>query len=1029
MVRARRLVGCCFLSLIALPAAWGQATRLPTAKEVEVLKEQYRAERNAVLKQGADKRFLPVLVEKAEEMAARADKALAAGRLLQASEVFRQARWQLPYQSRQVPENVARVLGNLRLRHGQEINALAFSPAGDLLATASRDRTVKVWDLGNGHELLTYAGHGESVRAVAFRPGGGQIASGGADQDIHLWEPRTGKQIRVIKGEGVYVTALTYSKDGKYLVVSQAGKAGGSAGILAVYDANTGELKRKIDDFRLLVHHVAFNPEGNILGVGVGDGQIRLWQFPLMAENPATPPYWTQQDPNGATYHLAFSPDNRTLVRIGADGIKFYNLVQPGAPFQAASPRRHIAALAPPHRYTCAAFSRDGRSLFVGSTEGTIRVWDMETGQMAGTYKGHNAEIRGLAFNPGGTQLASASADYTVRLWDFDIVLQARDYKGHQGAVWTAFFDPAGRRIVSAGADKTVRIWEVGTAQVLHHLEGHTSPVTYALFSPDGTKVLSAGGDKVVQLWDAATGKPLRDFPGHTGTITCLDFHPNGKQAASGGVDRIVKIWDLESGKEIRSILDNRSVVAAVAYSPKGDKLAVGNVDQTIRIYDPATGKMLHQWTAHGVAVSGLAFSPDGRWLASCGHDHVVRVWPLEKPGENPIVLTGHAGPLSGLAFRHDSQHLASSGADGTVKLWKYDGATFKESQTFRGHKDWVSSVAFSRDGFYLASAGVDQVVKIWEITSREIPLITEHTGSVDAVAFSPDGKWLASAASDKSIKIWDRVTGLEKHNLQGHTDGILALAFSPDGKLLMSAGIDRNIRLWDPLEGKAVALVPGQQQAFTGLIAPVPYLVAPKTGKRLYGWFPHERYSTLTGWDPATGDEIFSFNDKRSVAACTFSADGRRAAMISRDGNLRIFDLEKKGTVLGGDWFVLEKGPAVGDIALAPDASFLVVTSEDGMVKVLDPEKRAVLRTFKGAEGRILACLVGPEGQRLVTVGQDNQVRLFTLADGKELRRWDLRAGPDDRAAFVHSLAFSPDGRQIAIGNANTTIFVLECP
>src|SRR5262249_42572937 len=156
-------------------------------------------------KTGAVKRFLPILFAKAEAMAQRADDAATQGRFVQASELLRQARWQLPYQSPYVPQDhVARVLGNLRLRHGQEINDVAFSPDGKLLATASRDRTVKIWDLANGHELLTYAGHTDQVRTLAFTPDGKLIASGGGDRDVRLWDPLTGKDVRTLKGEGAY---------------------------------------------------------------------------------------------------------------------------------------------------------------------------------------------------------------------------------------------------------------------------------------------------------------------------------------------------------------------------------------------------------------------------------------------------------------------------------------------------------------------------------------------------------------------------------------------------------------------------------------------------------------------------------------------------------------------------------------------------------------------------------------------------------------------------------------------------------
>src|SRR5690606_12605884 len=102
----------------------------------------------------------------------RGEEALKAGRLLQAIQAFRQARWQLPYEGPEVPEHVSRVLGDLRLRHSGPVKSVAYSKDGQKLATASADRCVKIWNMENGHEALRLLGHGDEVRTIAFSPDG-----------------------------------------------------------------------------------------------------------------------------------------------------------------------------------------------------------------------------------------------------------------------------------------------------------------------------------------------------------------------------------------------------------------------------------------------------------------------------------------------------------------------------------------------------------------------------------------------------------------------------------------------------------------------------------------------------------------------------------------------------------------------------------------------------------------------------------------------------------------------------------------
>jgi WD40 repeat protein len=838
--------------------------------------------------------------------------------------------------------------------------------------------------------------------------------------------------VRALKGTGVFTKSLAWSRDGKYVVVSQGAAQGANPGLVNIYEAATGAMKRSITDFRLMVHHVTFNGDGTIMSAGGGDGQIRHWEFPKVAENPNQPEYWAQQDPSGAAQHVAFSPDNRSLARSGLDGVKIYSVNLPGQPFAVSAPRRILPLPAPGVRFTCSIYSKDNKTLFVGASDGQIRLFDPETGQIVGTFKGHNADIRALAFNPAGTQLASASADHTVRLWDFDVVLQARDFTGHEAPVWSASLSPDGQLLVSASADRSAKVWDVAGGKALHTLTGHGAPVTVAMFGPNSDWIVTGGGDSSLKVWDSKSGKLIRDLIGHKGTVTALDVAADGK-IVSGSVDRKVKVWDA-TGKDVMTI-DAEAIVAAVAVRPDGKQIAVGGIDQSLRLYHAvgeAAGKLEHRWTAHGTAVSGLVYSPNGQWLASCGADHLVRVWNLAAPGASAITLSGHSGPLTGIAFRKDNQHRVSSGSDMIVRLWKLENNAGKEVQAYRGHRDWVTSVAFSKDGFYIVSAGVDKLIKLWEITSKDIPLLAEHTGAVESVAFSPDGTKIASGASDRTIKIWDRATGVELATLTGHGEPVISIVFSPDSKTLVSSSADRSIRLWDVTSGNELPRSPSQQQSFTGLINPSPYITLAPDGKKLLAWIPgNDKRMSIGVYDLASGAELSMINDQgRHVHALAFSADGKTTATAGKDGSVRVWDLEKRGQMVpGGDWFLFDKGVGVGDIALTPDSKTLIVTSDTGEVKVCTIAKKEVVRSFKAHSHGIRGCQVSLDGKRFATMSSDNVVKLWDLATGQELRSWDMNTPAVDRGGFITSIVFSADGKQLATGNANTALFVLDLP
>lgn len=1027
------------LTLVLLCAAGlsAQPTKLPTADEVKALQAKFQSERDKIVKDGIAKRFIPAIMDKADELAKKSETALAGGRLLQASEAIRQARWQLPYQPIGVPDNVSRIIGNLRLRHSREIKAIAFSPDGLKLASASNDATVKIWDLGNGHEILTYDGHKGQVVTLAWTPDSKFIVSAGNDKNIKIWNAATGKDEQAITAVGTEVSSLALSKDGKHLFTGQLGVPGNPPNGLFVYEVKGGKLVRDVRDYNNKIGTMSLNNEGNILATGDDNGSMRLFQYPSFIENVNQPAYWAHGDPLGAVYQVGFSPDDKTLFRVGPLDVKLFNTALPGAPFQVAKERAACVTAGA----KCATYSRDGKTLYIGvydvnTGSGHIQLWDPANPlQKVSEFKNaHSSPINALNFTQNGNQLASCSGDFTIRLWDFDIVLQSRDFEGHDGSVWTAGFNADGTRIVSASADGTVKVWQRDTGAVLFDIKDHAAPVTVALFSPNGKLIASAGGDKVVRIFDADKGKQLRTCEGHQGTITFLDFSHDSKRIVSCGVDRKIKIWDADDAKELVSINDNPSIASSVAFSPNGKQVAVGNIDQTIRLYDAATGKLQHSWNAHGAAVNGVAYSPNGQLLASCGADMVVTVWPVATPGADPMRLVGHTGPVSSVAFRMDNIHLVSCGADQLIKLWKIEGNAAKEVQTFKGHKDWVSQATFSKDGFHVISASVDKRMKIWEITSRELPLLAEHTSAVETVAVSPDGEIIATGSVDRTIKLWNRKTGVEIATLTGHSQAVMSVIFTPDSKKIISSGSEAAIRLWDVKPPREIVRTQQQLNTMNKLRRYSPYINVDPEGKTLYVWLPVNSPSVssiVEAIDLETGNFLYEFqenttNGNRKINSLSLCANGKLAATGAKDGSVRLWELKREGATIapGGDWPIFAK-TGVADLALTPDGSTLVATSEEGDIKIAKIQGREVLHTLKGHKGGIVACIASPDGKHFATVGADNLIKAWSI-DGKELRSWDLGR---HQGMFLINLAFSSDSKHIVTANANTTVYVLDLP
>ena len=497
---------------------------------------------------------------------------------------------------------------------GQEaVYSLAFSPDGRLLATGGiegGDRggvgVVRVWNSETGELHRTLAGHDNIVRAVLWGPDG-RVLSGSDDGTVKLWD------LTADVGED-YGRAHTSAVDA--VAMSPVGTEAASAAHreVRVWSLETGRgcaaLAYQGDPPRAL----AFSPDGSVLALLAND--FRVWDRAGGGE--------PLQFPGEYASDFTFALDRRWIAASSEDlgCLLLWDLDYPCEAHAFKGPDR-VLALAP---------TADGHALVVLlQRDPTPRVWDLSTGRVAATLEGHrggsfmegaNGCVAAVAPLPGSRRVAVASFEGTVGLWDVDTGIEAATLTLGGTFAFSLAVTPDGRSLICGCHDHGVRIVDLASPAVVSLLEGHEAPVTKVAVTSDGSRVIGGTGTGVVLAWDLVTRRV-------THRVECeydvddLAFSPDGETVYVAGLVNVVEAWNVSSGRLTRSFEARGSRAKKVVTSPDGT-LLVSSSDGWLRAWRVRAGASA--WIVRNVQVEALALSADGTRLFCGDRDGLVTV-------------------------------------------------------------------------------------------------------------------------------------------------------------------------------------------------------------------------------------------------------------------------------------------------------------------------------------------------------------------------------------------------------------------
>jgi len=992
--------------------------------------------------------------------------------------------------------------------------SVAYRPDGERLAVGAHDGPIHIWEPRTGRLVQVLLGR-KTVLSLAWSPDGRVLAAGSfGERVIRLWEAESGRLLRVLEAPAEAIHVLSWSPDGQRLrayasqpwdcftwntadgkllrkvgippgnfpVFSPDGKRLAETGVVpdtvCIYDAQTGEERRRLTGHKGATAPLDWSPDGKRLACAAADG-LHVWDTDTGKE-------CFSHKEVGSCGMVRWSPDGRSLAWSlpGNSGVAVMEATAEAQPRRLEDPGASYLAWSP-----------DGKSIARINGWPWVRLYDAAAGKRLRTLsEGGGGTFSAFAPSPDGQTLAVAEGTETI-LSSMDtgqVLHRLEDTSGP--LAWS----PDGKRLATRGG-KGLALWDA-TGQLRHTMVAHPPGADWLAFAPDGKRLASASNrEKHVLLWDADKGERLRELGPFDGPAQSLSWSPDGRLLAFNVPNAGWHLWDVEKNNLANE--PKQWIADSFLFAPDGrNALARLDYNDVYRLRELATGKEHGQlpyvrlwppaWSPDGRLlavvvgatvelwrgdlrrrvrtlkpmpfVEQVAFSADGKLVVGRGGKR-LHVWEADTGRLRGIQLLGEHN--NGLTLTPDGQYRGNEQVErGIVMVVQKDDGTqevlepadFEQKYGFKNQPDKVHLLQPLPPSLYPLPgmpmgprALVREPAELPDVNSWTIETVNAR-GTVKAVAYSPDGKLLATGGDDGTIRIWDTTSGKFVRMLVG--DPVASLSWSRDGKILAVGSGHNNgeTTLWETETGRLLRRIP-----FGALAAwsPREQTLALRVGETVqlwdatterfirshrfsgYGgapaWSPDDKTlavglsdKTVRLWDTGTDKETHKLDGHAGVVvAVAWSPDGKRLVSAARgERAFHVWDAAN-GKRLGR--FAMDNVWDMEAVAAwSPDGKAVAFgfNHAQGPNGLFDPATGQSLRSLD-AGGYVTALSISPNGKQVATAGGDG-VRLCDAASGK--RTHVLEEGNVERQ--IASLAWSPDSRSLALrGKEGGSIQIVE--
>lgn len=450
--------------------------------------------------------------------------------------------------------------------HTDKVTSIALSPDGHIIASASFDGTIRLWDSERGQTVKELPIKKMPLFAVSFSPDGQYIAfSYAVDEDcsVYIWNLNQNCHQCVLKGHESVTRSISFSHDGSSLVTAS------NDGTVRIWDISKGKCKKVMRDDGKFMLSATYSPDDSYIAAASYDKYVRIW--------------------SAVSGKLIHKLEGHTDI------------------------------------VTNVSFSPDGGMLASGSEDNTVCIWDTNTWECKRVLKGHNRFVTSTVFSPDSLFLVSGSLDGTLRFWETEEGQCVCVLKGHTDRVNNVLFHQGGQLVISSSDDATIRIWvlfgDEPESVSLHDASCFKSSPE----NSDGTLIAGVDGYNEICVTEKDSRSILRKGYGHIDDVCCVVFSPDDKYIASASLDKTVRIWDANTLECIHVLKGHTTAVMDVSFSPDGKHVVSTSPDNTIRVWDVSTGICL--FVIDNEFKSGSSFTTDGCHIISNFSDDSADVW------------------------------------------------------------------------------------------------------------------------------------------------------------------------------------------------------------------------------------------------------------------------------------------------------------------------------------------------------------------------------------------------------------------